>query len=146
MAEATYLVTLEQAGFDILYALMACDGHIDDNEIDVIKEFLHTERVKHSALFNYEKPYYGECNYLKERDYLKVLEQSALKRRFTKAVQMIAHWIQTDPNAMNFEKELTRFAVKMIMADGLLADAERELIDIIAKEWNLDTDELLKVL
>ena len=74
------------------------------------------------------------------------MESGALKRRFTKAVKLVAHWIQTDPTAQNFEKELTKFAVKVIMADGLLADAERELIGIIADEWMLDVDELLKVL
>jgi hypothetical protein len=145
MAEATYLVTLEQAGFDILYALMAGDGHIDDREIDVIKEFLHSERVKHSALFNYEKPYYGECNYLKERDYLKELEPRWLRRRFEKAVKVMGGWLESGPDAEGFEKDLVEFSVKLIKADGIIAPEEKEMIEFLAREWRLDAAELMRV-
>ena len=56
MVEMTYLVTIEQASFDILYALMMADGQELDEEMEVVKSFLKQEHIHKSALFDTKMP------------------------------------------------------------------------------------------
>ena len=137
MAEMTYLVTIEQAAFDILYALMLADGIIEDSEIEVIKDFLRQESIQNSHLFNHEKPYFGDCNHSKELEYLKSLDKEGLNRRFKKAVKSVKTWLAEGQASGSFQKNLFEFGEKMIAADGKIVPEEKELIEYIASEWEM---------
>lgn len=140
----TYLMTPEQAALDILYALMLADGHADDNEFEVIKDFLKTEFARSGSLFNEKHSLYSGTNFASEYAYLKTLDGKALRSRFMKAVAGFNEWIAGNPGADSIRKDLVDFSLKLITADGKLTDVERELVEIIAREWNMDLGDRLK--
>jgi uncharacterized tellurite resistance protein B-like protein len=137
--EIPYLVSLEQAGFDVLYALMLSDGHGDESEFEIIKNYLHTDFVHKSCLFDEKHSFYGECNFTKEYQYLQSLDKNGLFRRFKKAVNSIAEWLKNAPNESKYKKELFDFCLKVIHADQKITPEEAELLEILKKEWHLGT-------
>jgi len=138
MVEMTYLVTIEQASFDILYALMMADGQELDEEMEVVKSFLKQEHIHKSALFDTKMPFYGECNHIKEFYYLRSLDKQSLERRFKKAVTSISEWIKEGDQANILKEDLITFALKLIAADGKISEEEKRYIDFIAAEWKID--------
>lgn len=135
--EPTYLISLEQAGLDILYAFMLADSHVDDREFNIIQKYLADEKVHRSALFNHEHSMHSEVNLTKEFAYLKSLDAETIKRRFKKAVASFRDWVKDDAEGPAFMQKTLDFAVSLVSADGKITPEEQELIDFIKKEWKL---------
>lgn len=128
MAEHTYLVCAEQAGYDILFALMMADGHTHDNELAELERFFRTERVKASALFDHKLPFHQECNFKSEYAFLKSLKPAELERRFIKAAEHLAEWIPAGSPDEGWKRDLLEHARALVHADGELHPREEALI------------------
>lgn len=135
--DPSHFVSLEQAGFDILYAFMLSDGQADEAEYDVIKKYLEEETLHYNALSIQEHSYYSESNLMKETAYLQTLNKDRLIRRFKKAVSSIQEWVHGDEEGIQYQKGLLQFALSLVQAGEKVTSEEQDLIDIIRKDWNL---------
>jgi uncharacterized tellurite resistance protein B-like protein len=134
----TYLLTPEQAAFDILYVLMMADGQADDSEFEVVKDYLKTEFARKGSLFNEKHSLYSSSNFASEFAYLQQMDAKSLRSRFHKAVRGFHEWIGTHPDAETLRNDLLDFSFKLIAADGALSASEKELMLLIGKEWGID--------
>ena len=136
-SEQTYLLTIEQAGFDILYAFMLADGRAEESEFEIIKDYLSTDFIHKSSLFNEKSSFYGECNFNREYAYLQSLDEQSLKRRFKKALSSISEWIKEKSECEKIKKELFDFSLNLIQADGKITDEENKYLSILEEEWKI---------
>lgn len=137
-AEPTYLVTPEQAGLDILYALMMADGRGTDGEYEHIRNYLRTEFAGQGALFNDRHSLYSESNFTREYAYLKTLKTDELQSRFRRAVRYFHDWMKDHPEGEKIRKNLLTFALDIICDDGSYTDGERACFEIMEKEWGVN--------
>ena len=138
--DQNYLLTIEQAGFDILYAFMLADGRPEESEFEIIKDYLKTDFIHRSSLFNEKSTFFGECNFNREYAYLQSLDEQSLIRRFKKALSSFSEWINDESEGKNLKKELLDFSLKLIRADGKITDEEALYLNILEEEWKIKRD------
>jgi uncharacterized tellurite resistance protein B-like protein len=135
--DCTFISSLEQAGFDILYVFMLSDGNADESEFEVIRDYLRNDFIHKSSFFNENQTLFGECNFNKEFIYLQEMDRPTLQRRFNKAVSHINESLENHPDNVNFKQDILSFIDKMIIADSKISAEEQELLDILKKEWKI---------
>jgi hypothetical protein len=115
-----------QAAFEVLFILSAIDGHCDDRELDVIKNYVFSN--------------FGRGNY----DVREVMDTILLlsPEGMLEELSVAAAVVDSHSNAQDKVKIL-EFALEVIVADRRVTDSEKAVFLALGNYWNINVNRFL---
>lgn len=131
-------MNLFDAGLNILYALMTVDNEIAESEIqEITKYLLRCGFEMAENRIDVAKPEMEDL--IMEIGLLGSLSGERLKEQFEVSADFFA------AHTSEYQRlKMIDFALKMIAADGVIRDSEKEYFGILGEKWGLDTDRYIK--
>ncbi|MBC7383417.1 MAG: TerB family tellurite resistance protein [Bacteroidia bacterium] len=109
-----------EAGFHLLMTLSLADGSIHKAESSVILEFLEK---------NYKEP----IEIIKEQAFLRACPEENLMEHFIETAEQFFKISKSEER-----NKLIAFAMKVVMADNKMENAEDSYINVLYDTWGLD--------
>ncbi len=131
-------MNLFDAGLNILYVLMTVDQDIAETEIQEIMKYLLRcgfEMAENRLQVN--QPEMEKM--IMEMGLLGALPKEKLQERFGRSAEFFAqHTTEYQ------KKKMIDFALKMIAADGVIMESEKDYFNILGQRWKLDTEKYIR--
>ncbi len=130
-------MVLIKAGLDVLYTLMSIDNEIHPSELKEIMKFLLKAGFEMEN--NQTKSREGDYeHFLLQMGTLSALDRDALTKRCQSSVQ----YLKEQANQVQREK-IIEYATTIILADGRISPEEKQLLEYIAGQWEINIKSLL---
>lgn len=115
-----------QAAFEVLYFLSAIDGEVSKSELDVILDFLKSNN--------------GNIDFVPSEviDSVSILKADGLVDELKRAAITVK-----ETSSAKDRMIILDFAFELIVSDGKLAPAERDLFITLGNTWDIDIQKYL---